>query len=55
MVSPGPIWQRQWDLVTPAFAYPPAIRKILTTTNAIEKPAHAAAEDHQDPGALPHG
>ena len=30
------LWQRQWDLVTPAFAYPPAIRKILTTTNAIE-------------------
>jgi transposase-like protein len=32
----APIWQRQWDLVTPAFAYPPAIRRILTTTNAIE-------------------
>jgi len=32
----APIWQRQWELVTPAFAYPPAIRRILTTTNAIE-------------------
>ena len=32
----APIWRRQWDLITPAFAYPPAIRKILTTTNAIE-------------------
>jgi transposase-like protein len=32
----APLWQRQWDLVTPAFAYPPAIRRILTTTNAIE-------------------
>jgi transposase-like protein len=32
----APIWRRQWELVTPAFAYPPAIRKILTTTNAIE-------------------
>jgi len=32
----APIWRRQWDLVTPAFAYPPAIRRILTTTNAIE-------------------
>ena len=31
-----PIWRRQWDRVTPAFAYPPAIRRILTTTNAIE-------------------
>jgi transposase-like protein len=32
----APLWRRQWDLVTPAFAYPPAIRRILTTTNAIE-------------------
>jgi putative transposase len=32
----APIWRRQWELVTPAFAYPPAIRRILTTTNAIE-------------------
>lgn len=31
-----PIWARQWDAITPAFAYPPAIRRILTTTNAIE-------------------
>jgi transposase-like protein len=32
----APIWRRQWDLITPAFVYPPAIRRILTTTNAIE-------------------
>ena len=32
----APLWQRQWDYVTPGFAYPPAIRRILTTTNAIE-------------------
>ncbi len=32
----APIWQRQWNYVTPAFAYPPQIRRILTTTNAIE-------------------
>jgi transposase-like protein len=32
----APIWERQWDAITPAFAYPPAIRRILTTTNAIE-------------------
>ena len=32
----APLWRRQWDYVTPAFAYPPAIRRILTTTNAIE-------------------
>lgn len=32
----APIWERQWNYVTPAFAYPPQIRRILTTTNAIE-------------------
>jgi transposase-like protein len=32
----APVWVRQWDAITPAFAYPPAIRRILTTTNAIE-------------------
>jgi len=32
----APLWRQQWDRVTPAFAYPPAIRRILTTTNAIE-------------------
>jgi putative transposase len=32
----APLWRRQWDYVTPAFAYPPVIRRILTTTNAIE-------------------
>jgi len=32
----APLWRRQWERVTPAFAYPPALRRILTTTNAIE-------------------
>lgn len=32
----APIWERQWDAITPAFAYPQPIRRILTTTNAIE-------------------
>lgn len=32
----APIWDRHWDYITPAFAYPPEIRRILTTTNAIE-------------------
>ena len=32
----APLWQRQWAYVIPAFAYPPEIRRILTTTNAIE-------------------
>lgn len=31
-----PIWERAWPYVIAAFAYPPAIRRILSTTNAIE-------------------
>ena len=29
-------WQRRWDNVIPFFAFAPAIRKIIYTTNAIE-------------------
>lgn len=32
----APLWHRQWEYLTPAFAYPPDLRRILTTTNAIE-------------------
>lgn len=32
----APIWERAWDYLTPAFTYPPAVRRILTTTNALE-------------------
>jgi transposase-like protein len=30
------IWRRAWDKVIPFFAFPPGIRKIIYTTNAIE-------------------
>jgi putative transposase len=29
-------WQRAWDRVIPFFAFPPSIRKVIYTTNAIE-------------------
>lgn len=29
-------WRRQWEQVIPFFAFPPAIRRVLYTTNAIE-------------------
>jgi transposase-like protein len=29
-------WRRHWERVTPFFAYPPEVRKVLYTTNAIE-------------------
>jgi putative transposase len=31
-----PAWRRQWDQVIPFFAFPPEVRKIIYTTNAIE-------------------
>ena len=30
------IWRRNWDHITPFFAYPEEIRKVIYTTNAIE-------------------
>jgi len=29
-------WRRNWDRIIPFFAYPPGIRKVIYTTNAIE-------------------
>ncbi|MDR1424012.1 MAG: transposase, partial [Azoarcus sp.] len=29
-------WHRAWDRVIPFFVFPPAIRRIIYTTNAIE-------------------
>jgi putative transposase len=32
----GEIWRRQWEQIIPFFAFAPAVRKIIYTTNAIE-------------------
>jgi putative transposase len=29
-------WRRAWEHVVPLFAFPPAIRKMIYTTNAVE-------------------
>ena len=29
-------WRRAWDRVIPFFTFPPAVRKVIYTTNAIE-------------------
>ena len=29
-------WRRSWDHVVPFFAFPPEIRRVIYTTNAIE-------------------
>jgi putative transposase len=34
--SIAPSWRRTWQEVIPFFAFPPAVRKIIHTTNAIE-------------------
>ena len=32
----GKSWEAAWDQLTPFFDFPPAIRKLIYTTNAIE-------------------
>jgi putative transposase len=32
----APAWRRQWPQVVPFFAFPPEVRRIIYTTNAIE-------------------
>ena len=32
----GQAWRRAWQHVVPLFAFPPAIRKMIYTTNAVE-------------------
>jgi hypothetical protein len=63
--SLAPAWRRAWQEVIPFFAFDPAIRKIIYTTNAIESlnrlaivlepMAHQrlAPEIHQDTGIVP--
>src|SRR5260370_8227109 len=34
----GQAWRRAWEHVVPFFAFPPAIRKMIYTTNAVESP-----------------
>jgi transposase-like protein len=34
----GQAWRRNWDYVVPFFAFPPAIRKMIYTTDEIDKP-----------------
>jgi putative transposase len=30
------VWRRNWERITPFFAFPPEIRKVVYTTNAVE-------------------
>ena len=46
-------WRRAWTHVIPFFAFPPEVRRVIYTTNALESVQCARAEDHQDARPLP--
>jgi transposase-like protein len=46
-------WMRAWENVTPFFVFPPDIRRVIYTTNAIESLNMQLRQDHQDPRSLP--
>lgn len=46
-------WLANWDRITPFFAYPPEIRKVIYTTNAIESLNRSMRKILKTRGALP--
>lgn len=42
------IWKRNWERISPFYAFPPEIRRIIYTTNAVESLNMSLSEDHQD-------
>ena len=46
-------WRRAWTHVIPFFAFPPEVRRVIYTTNALESVHARAAEDHQDARPFP--
>ena len=51
--SIAPAWRRAWQEVIPFFAFDPAIRKIIYTTNAIESLNRRDPKIHQDARVIP--
>ncbi len=51
-IAPG--WERNWERLTPFFDYPPAIRKVVYTTNAIESLNYSLRKVIKGRGAFPH-
>jgi len=47
------IWRRVWNEVIPFFAYPPQIRKMIYTTNAIESLHRGLRKIIKTRGAFP--
>jgi len=51
--SVAPAWRRAWQKVIPFFAFDPAIRKIICTTNAIKSLTRCNPQIHQDARLIP--
>lgn len=51
--SIAPAWRRAWEEVTPFFAFPPAVRKIIYTTNAIESLNRVIRKSIKTRGSFP--
>lgn len=47
------IWHDNWDHITPFFAYPDEIRKVIYTTNAIESVNRSVRKIIKNRGAFP--
>ena len=47
------IWQRNWNRIIPFFDYPPEIRKIIYTTNAIESVNMSLRKITKNRGSFP--
>ena len=51
----APAWRRAWQEVIPFFAFDPAIRKIIRTTNAIESLNRVIRKSIKTRGLFPGG
>src|SRR4051794_11463037 len=46
------MWRTNWTNLTPFFDYPPAIRKVIYTTNAIESIQAQLRKSHEEARSL---
>ena len=51
--SIAPAWRRAWQEVIPFFVFPPAVRKIIYTTNAIESLNRVIRKTTKTRGSFP--
>lgn len=49
----APMWRKHWSEITPMFAFPPAIRKMIYTTNAVEALNRSLRKIIKTRGAFP--